>query len=303
MEEDFCGEVFRIEFLIREFLEFAKKKTDNIYGAVNKFKMNLNKQKEYRDLGNVNFTNNIMFIKELSVHLPALTTVSIEIKDLVELEPTIFQNMINLEFLSLYSSSIRSIDSKIFSCNKCLIYLNIECFINFHENLFEGLHSLQRLDISDTRITDLPPNLFKDLINLKYLNLAFNQIKVIPDGLFRNLANLDDLNLQHNEINLLNQSVNIFQGLNKLKSITLAENQIEQIPHGLFRNLNHLKAIDFEVNRIAYFPEEFFRDLISLKYILVDENLSKKIPSNITICVDDFYDYLEKDKDDEADEE
>ncbi len=51
-----------------------------------------------------------MFIKELSVHLPALTTASIEINVLVELEPTIFQNMINLEFLSLYSSSIRSID-------------------------------------------------------------------------------------------------------------------------------------------------------------------------------------------------
>ncbi len=109
------------------------------------------------------------------------------------------------------------------------------------------------------------------------MNLAINQIKVIPDGLFRNLANLDDLNLQRNEINLLNQSVNIFQGLNKLKSITLAENQIEQIPHGLFSSLNHLKAIDFELNPIAYFPEEFFRDLISLKYILVDENLSKEI--------------------------
>jgi Leucine-rich repeat (LRR) protein len=294
VEEDYCGEVFRIEFLMRELFEIAKKKTDNIYGAVNKFKMDLNKQKEYRELENVNFTKNIMFIKELSVHLPALTTASIEINDLVELEPMIFQNMINLECLSLYSSSIRSIDSKIFSCNKRLRTLNITCLINFHENLFEGLHSLHSLDIAENEITDLPPNLFKDLINLNYLNLALNQIKVIPDGLFRNLENLDDLNLHGNEINLLDQCVNIFQGLNKLKALNLSDNQIEQIPHGLFRNMNNLKAIDFEVNRIAYFPEGFFRDLINLKYLVIDENgvLSKSIPSNITICQNDFHEFV-----------
>jgi len=51
VEEDFCCESFfyGIVFLIREFLEFAEKKTDNIYGAVNKFKIDLNNQKEYEE--------------------------------------------------------------------------------------------------------------------------------------------------------------------------------------------------------------------------------------------------------------
>ena len=49
--------------------------------------------------------------------------------EVVSKEPTVFQNMINLVFLDLSSNSIRSLDSKIFSCNKRLKNLSINCEI------------------------------------------------------------------------------------------------------------------------------------------------------------------------------
>jgi len=294
-----------------EFIEFATKKSVKICRAVNKYKMNLNKKKEYKNFKQrtTDFRQSINFIKEWSVHLPALTSVRLDLNswspnhlnDLFELEPTIFQNMINLEILHLSSNSIRSLDPKIFSCNKRLKSLTIDCeMTNLNKGIFDGLHSLNYLNIADNRITDLPPNLFKDLVNLDSLVLTENQIKVIPEGLFQNLVNLDYLSLFGNKIDLSDQSLNIFQGLVKLRVLFLAQNRIEHIPEGLFRNLHNLKGIDFSQNRISFFPEGFFRDLKNLKFLQIDDNEnedpSKSIPSNITICEDEIYDRLE-DKD------
>jgi len=294
---------------MRELIEFAKKKTDNTCRAVNKFKMNLNKKKEYQNIKprDAGFSKGFKFIKEWSVHLPALTSVCLDLNvsypnhDLFELEPTIFQNMINLEILDLSSHLIESLDSKIFSCNKRLKKLFINCSItNLNECIFEGLHSLNSLNISQMRITDLPPNLFKDLVNLDSLVLRDSEIKVIPEGLFQNLVNLDYLSLFGNKIEFSDQRVNIFQGLDKLGALVLARNRIKHIPEGLFRNLVNVKRIDLSFNRIASFPERFFCDLKSLKYISINKNenedLSKSIPSNITICEKGINNELEADE-------
>ena len=68
-----------------------------------------------------------MFIKEFSVHLPALTTASIEINDLVELEPTIFQNMINLECLLITKDTLE-ISFMVSKYKIFLCYFSVEHF-------------------------------------------------------------------------------------------------------------------------------------------------------------------------------
>ncbi len=295
-----------------ELIQLATKKTDNICRPVNKFKMNLNKQKIYKNCqlktGNGNmqtpqFSQNTKFIKEWSVHLPALRTVKLDLLGMLfELEPTIFQNTINLECLDLSSGSIRSLDSKIFSYTKCLRVLIIECeIINLNENVFESLHSLNDLTMSHMGMNNIPPNLFKNLVNLDYLNLGGNYIKILPEGLFQNLVNLRILYLEDNEIDLSDQFHSIFQGLDNLRSLCLGFNLIKHIPEGIFRNLVNVKGVIFRYNQIAYFPEGFFRDLKSLKFLDISENgnedLSKSIPSNITICEDEIDDLIDSDKD------
>ena len=135
---------------------------------------------------------------------------------------------------------------------------------------------------------------------MDWLVLRSNRIKVITEGLFQNLVNLDNLSLFDNKIEFSDQYVNIFQGIDKLRALVLAQNRIKHIPEGLFRNLVNAKGIDLSFNRIASIPEGFFCDLKSLKYISINENknedLSKSISSNITICEESINYELEADE-------
>ncbi len=174
-----------------------------------------------------------------------------------------------------------------------------------NRDVFAGLNSLIYLDISQNNIKFLPPNLFKDLINLDFLELSSNQIEIIPEGLFKNLVNLELLDLSGNKIDLVEQSATIFQNLRKLKILYLGDNEIKDIPEGLFRDLVDLKEIDMSDNQFEVFSKEFFQELAGLKFLQISdddfdyENESDRlkdtlqIPANIQICGIDLYHLLE----------
>ena len=62
---------------------------------------------------------------------------------------------------------------------------------------FDGLTSLEELDLSGMSISDLPAGVFRDLESLRYLSLADNRIHPrLKNGVFSGLSNLGGLDLR-----------------------------------------------------------------------------------------------------------
>ena len=124
---------------------------------------------------------NQMFIKEWPVDLTALTRADLRytFREFDGIEPTIFNNMINLEVLILSGNKIKELDSNIFSCNKNLrkLKLNFNNLIVLSPDIFKGLDKLTELDLSDNQINVITESLFQDLVSLKKLDLRKNQLK------------------------------------------------------------------------------------------------------------------------------
>ncbi|TRY58868.1 hypothetical protein DNTS_027460 [Danionella cerebrum] len=85
---------------------------------------------------------------------------------------------------------------------------------------FNGLSSLERLDLKNNIITHIEPGAFYGLFSLKRLDLSKNLIGCLHVDVFKGLANLVKLNL--------------------------SENKFSSLSHGIFDRLGSLKILEFD---------------------------------------------------------
>jgi Leucine-rich repeat (LRR) protein len=148
------------------------------------------------------------------------------------LVPGVFQGLDSLETLDL--SSYRSHEG-----------YSTDWDMKFHtthpdkaalvQNLFTGLHSLKKFDLSDCNLRSIQPGVFKGLDQLQVLDISGNYFESIPAGTFSDLPNLTDLSLNgdspaawlsYDENGILNMQMAViqpgaFQGLIALKHLDL----------------------------------------------------------------------------------
>ena len=97
-----------------------------------------------------------------------LKVVDLSGNELIKLETSTFQHLLNLEELCLRNNSIKKADySNIFTYNK----------------------NLRKLYIAKTSFTSLKIQILHGLDNLTELDLSYNQIITLSDGLFKNQDN------------------------------------------------------------------------------------------------------------------
>jgi hypothetical protein len=82
-------------------------------------------------------------------------------------------------------------------------------------NLFYGLASIEIINFSFYRIEIIHENTFNGLTNLKKIDFSSNQIKEIYPNLFNGLANLEIIDFNHNHIEIIHKKT--FNGLTNLK--------------------------------------------------------------------------------------
>jgi Leucine-rich repeat (LRR) protein len=104
---------------------------------------------------------------DLFQNLTALSQLGVYYSKLVQLHPNHFKNLANLTHLYLYSNSIKEFDQNIMTNGSELGSSN-KIF------LFDGLVSLQYLNLAYNHLTKLGPGTFKNLGNLTNLNLMYN---------------------------------------------------------------------------------------------------------------------------------
>ena len=113
---------------------------------------------------------------------------------------------------------------------------------------FDGLGSLESLNLGDNDLATLPAGVFDGLDSLVELDLYWNLLTTLPDGVFDGLDSLEYLNLWDNELTTLPAS--IFNDLGNLRTLNLSNNQLATLPDGVFDGLASLEILDLRRNRL-----------------------------------------------------
>uniref|UniRef100_A0A182KC65 TIR domain-containing protein n=1 Tax=Anopheles christyi TaxID=43041 RepID=A0A182KC65_9DIPT len=145
---------------------------------------------------------------------------------------------------------------------------------------FAGLEHLDRLAISNAKLSDIGPDLFEHLPNLTWLDmrdnifrlpvtifdalpklrileLSFNSLEELDPRLLRHLPNLRLLTLWHNKLRTVSRQA--FAGVPELERLDLSANQLEAIPGDLFADLPRLTELAMGFNNFRTLPDGLFR--------------------------------------------
>ncbi|CAO1335300.1 unnamed protein product [Diamesa hyperborea] len=133
-----------------------------------------------------------------------------------------------------------------------VISLNVTCG-KFHSNHFDGLTNLIILKINCPDYKNVPKDVFNQLHQLTHLNLSNNCITELNDETFWKTINLLCLDLSHNQ--LTNISQNLFSNLTKLTEIRLNNNQIHFIDSNAFENNLNLLKVCMQHNQLVAIDE------------------------------------------------
>lgn len=136
------------------------------------------------------------------------------------------------------------------------------------------LTNLETLDLSYTRLTQLPESIGK-LINLKELILSSNQLTALPESI-GNLKTLTSFIVWNNQLHSIPDEIG---KLTQLEKLELRGNRLIEIPETIGHLVN-LKVLDLKDNRLTFLPENIGK-LTSLSELYIDYNRLTGIPKTI----------------------
>lgn len=129
-----------------------------------------------------------------------------------------------------------------FSTNK-LQTLRSEMFLKM------DLINLQRIYLSQNRITTIDENTFKGLSNLVELDLSGNLLDTIPTATFVDCPSLMRLTLSYNPISVLKRGS--FTHLTFLHSLELSNCNVNHIEDGAFQGLHSIEWLHLDGNKLT----------------------------------------------------
>ncbi len=146
---------------------------------------------------------------------------------------------------------------------KSLSYLRIlsvsqNAINDLEKNCLNGLHKLQKLNLSGNSIETVPNHLFREFFNvqLQELDLNNNDISSLPSNAFENLKYLVVLDLSRNNIRDIDEYTLV--GLNALRKLYLNSNNILAIGPKTFARLEQLDFLDLAGNSLETFGSDLF---------------------------------------------
>ncbi|KAM0680790.1 hypothetical protein GINT2_001064 [Glugoides intestinalis] len=213
--------------------------------------------------------------------LTNLESLSLRRNNIKELQPNIFNNLQKLESLYLSKNKLTEFPSCVFDglVNLKSFWLEDNNIKELQPNIFNNLQKLESLNLYDNKLTEFPSCVFDGLVNLKSFGLQNNNIKELQPNIFNNLQKLEYLNLSKNKLTEFPSCV--FDGLVNLKSFWLEDNNIKELQPNLFNNLQKLESLYLTSNKLTEFPSCVFDGLVNLKSLGLKNNNIKELQPNI----------------------
>jgi len=165
------------------------------------------------------------------------------------------------------SSGIESVEAGAFGATVYLQRLDLgdNRLVQLPSDVFHPLHQLQYLNLTGNRLVALPRQLFYGLDRLQEIRLAANQLAVLPYQAFAPVRELVRLDLSGNR--LVSLPDHSFRPNKQLQELWLAGNRLTKLPSRLFSGLSQLHALDLADNEIDTLPRSLFIDLVTLEYL------------------------------------
>ena len=135
------------------------------------------------------------------------------------------------------------------------------------------------LDLSSQNIASLKVGDFDGLISLNALNLGQNALSTLPDGIFDELTSLTELVLQSNHLRSLPHG--IFDEMSLLNRLELSNNALSTLPDGVFDELASLAKLILAANDLTTLPRGIFDELTSLTWLSLGANDLSALPDGI----------------------
>ncbi len=147
------------------------------------------------------------------------------------------------------------------------------------EDAFEGLESLEYLDISDNNVLGFPDAALGRLPNLKRLKADYNRIRALNYEILRSVKGLEELSLAYNIIPSFPEGT--FRDLGNLKILNLYGNQIEAVDQGTFAGTEaNLEYLDLGYNLIEVVEEISYP---ALKYLNLAKNKLRSVEGSFNL--------------------
>ncbi len=149
-------------------------------------------------------------------------------------------------------------------------------------DIFDGLTSLEELDLGRNAIPSLPTGVFDDLTVLTDLNLNGGDIASVSANVFSRLSNLELLNLTSSAPAL---PAGIFDGLTKLTRLVLhspsLSSGLTSIRSDLFDELTALESLSLQGFSLSTLPADIFDNLARLTELIIGNNGLTSLPAGI----------------------
>lgn len=144
--------------------------------------------------------------------------------------------------------------------------------------------------MTGNNLNQLTQHIFQDrrITNLQRLFLSECKISYISDEAFAQLTNLVELDLSHNSIQQV-PSKALELTKYSLRKLNLAHNLIHVLDTAAFSRLSHLNVLDLSNNQLSQMKPNPFQGLIDLKELKLNENRLSQLASNV---ISDLHEYL-----------
>ncbi|MXY44700.1 MAG: leucine-rich repeat protein, partial [Dehalococcoidia bacterium] len=108
---------------------------------------------------------------------------------------------------------------------------------------FDGLSSLNGLDLQRNALTSLPQGSFRDLSMARWVRLNNNELATLDKGAFSGMEILHEISLHNNSLTSI--PAGAFDGLSDLRTLHLHENKLntDALPAGLFADLTAIETL------------------------------------------------------------
>ncbi|KAM5290363.1 toll-like receptor 13 [Glossophaga mutica] len=150
--------------------------------------------------------------------------------------------------------------------------------VHLNDSEFNGMASLQRLQLDRCQLSFVTNQTWSALQNLTTLDLSHNKFKRFPDFAFSPLRSLQFLFLFKNPITEL--SARAFYGLYSLKELNVAGCWIVQIDKYSFAQFPNLEILDLGYNNLRTLKSKTFHFLKKLQVLILSQNRLNSIEKN-----------------------
>ncbi|KAM0680784.1 hypothetical protein GINT2_001058 [Glugoides intestinalis] len=216
-----------------------------------------------------------------------------DFKELEKIPDLLFDDLTNLESLSLQNNNIKELQPNLFNNLQKLEYLNLSKnkLTEFPEGFLSELGSLQELSLSGNEIKSFPIGFFTGLKKLKILSLSNNKLTEIPPSIL-SLTNLKTLNISSNNLTSVPKEIG---NMSKLEYLYLNSNSITEIPSKV-KSLKKLYILNLKENPLAESGSQGFMGIRELIEHFRDRFVfeTEKKMETYTLLKEELYARLEK---------